>query len=91
MGKLSIKQGLKLVEDQIITQEAYDAMVGRGEVSEAKEHSGVVRVIPGTEIVPSLYFKGAKGVEKDEDLKAVLSELRGKVNDLIESYTEIKD
>lgn len=90
MGKLSIKQGQKLVEDKVISQEAYDAMVERGEVSEARS-AGVVRVMPGTVITPSLYFKGAKGVEKSEEVKAAITELRGKVNDLIKQYTVIPD
>ncbi len=90
MGKLTIKQGLKLVEDKIITKEAYDAMVARGEVSEGRS-GGVVRVLPGTTISPQLYFKGAKGVDKSEAVKAVIAELRGKVNDLIVEYTQIAD
>ena len=82
MGKLTKKQGLKLVEQGILTEEAYNAMIKEGAVSEGRQ-SGVKRVIEGTDVSPSLYFKNAKGAELDEDVKAVITELRGKVNDLI--------
>ena len=90
MGKLTKKQGLKLVEQGILTEDAYNAMITEGAVSEGRS-AGVKRVIKGTEVCPSLYFKNNKGSELDEGVKAVISELRGKVNDLITEYTVIAD
>lgn len=90
MGKLTKKQGLKLVEQEVLTQEAYDKMVTEDLISEGRQ-TGVKRVIQGTEISPSLYMKGNKGAEVSEDVAAVIKELRGKVNELIETYTVIAD
>jgi len=91
MGKLSIKQGKQLIEQGLLTQEAYDAMVEGGIISEGRTAGGVKRVIAGTEISPQLYFKGGKGVDVSDEVKAVMVELRGLVNDLFEQYTVIAD
>jgi len=91
MGKLSIKQGKQLIEQGLLTQEAYDAMVDGGIIAEGRAVGGVKRVIDGTEISPQLYFKGTKGVDVSDEVKAVMVELRGLVNDLFEQYTVIAD
>ena len=67
MGKLTKKQGLKLVEQGILTEDAYNAMIAEGAVSEGRQ-SGVKRVIQGTEVSPSLYFKNAKGADLSEEV-----------------------
>lgn len=93
MAKLTIKVAKELVESGYMSQESYDELVGKGEISSGKRGGGksagpreVMQAKDGALVVPSFYFAGlGRGTSKDK-LTDIMIELRSKVEGLIAKY-----
>jgi len=85
--KTSYKEGLRMVESGILSQEQLDNMISSGIVASASSSRGVGRnVMIGsdgkTQIEPTLYFKGGNGLVYTKEM----NELRDKFNTIKDKY-----
>jgi len=85
--KTSYKEGLRMVESGILSQEQLESMIFEGIVASASSSRGIGRnVMIGsdgkTQIEPTLYFKGGNGLTYTKEM----NELREKFNTIKDKY-----
>ena len=88
MGKLTVKQANELLEKEVITQETLTTLQKNGIVStRTKKAERYIQSDKGNWVIPVVYFRGLNG----GGYSAEMTELKGKLNELIDTYTITKD
>jgi len=88
MGKLTVKQANELKDSGVITAETLTTLQKNGIVStRTKRAERYIASKNGNWVIPVVYFRGLSG----GGYSAEMTELKGKINDLIDSYTLTKD
>jgi hypothetical protein len=87
MGKLTVKQAEELVEKGILNKDTLETMQTEGIVSSRRNSTRrFIKTADGTWVSPTLYFAGLKGAVYSKEM----NELREKINNLIDSYTVVR-
>ena len=88
MGKLTVKQANELKDSGVITQETLTTLQKNGIVStRTKKAERYIQSDKGNWVIPVVYFRGLNG----GGYLAGMTELKGKLNELIDTYTITKD
>ena len=88
MGKLTVKQANELKDSGVITQETLTTLQKNGIVStRTKKAERYIQSDKGNWVIPVVYFRGLNG----GGYSAEMTELKGKLNELIDTYTITKD
>jgi len=88
MGKLTVKQANELKDSGVITQETLTTLQKNGIVStRTKKAERYIQSDKGNWVIPVVYFRGLNG----GGYSAEMTELKGKINELIDTYTLTKD
>jgi|TARA_Y100000310_G_scaffold87472_1_gene84303 hypothetical protein len=84
MGKITIAEATKLVEDGALTEEAVTSMQERGLISVPKtSNKRYIMTVEGNWVSPRFYFSGLRGQTTTTEMQ----ELKTKVNDIFNAYT----
>jgi len=85
MGKISKANAKQMLENKYIDQATYDKMISDGfATGKGRRVAGKVRVLVGTQIQPTLYFKNRAGADETDEMKAI----KDAFAKLIADYTE---
>ena len=88
MGKLTVKQANELLNSGVITEETLTSLQKNGIVStRTKRAERYIMSDKGNWVIPVIYFRGLNG----GGYSAEMTELKGKINELIDTYTITKD
>jgi|TARA_R110000787_G_scaffold239990_1_gene346211 hypothetical protein len=88
MGKLTVKQANELLNSGVITGETLTTLQKTGIVStRTKRAERYIMSDKGNWVIPVIYFRGLNG----GGYSAEMTELKGKINELIDTYTITKD
>lgn len=88
MGKLTVKQANELKDSGVITQETLTTLQKNGIVStRTKKAERYIQSDKGNWVIPVVYFRGLNGGGYSSEM----TELKGKINELIDTYTLTKD
>tara|TARA_R110002124_G_scaffold4871_2_gene30577 strand:- start:875 stop:1222 length:348 start_codon:yes stop_codon:yes gene_type:complete len=88
MGKLTVKQANELKDSGVITEETLTSLQKNGIVSTRTKRAERYMVTEkGNWVIPVVYFRGLNG----GGYSAKMTELKGKINELIDTYTMTKD
>ena len=88
MGKLTVKQANELKDSGVITQETLTTLQKNGIVStRTKKAERYIQSDKGNWVIPVVSLRGLNG----GGYSAEMTELKGKLNELIDTYTITKD
>tara|TARA_R100001510_G_C7576016_1_gene150711 strand:- start:444 stop:719 length:276 start_codon:yes stop_codon:yes gene_type:complete len=85
MGKLTMNQAMKLLEEGVLTNSALEEMKSNGLISAGRGvNRRYIKTADNTWVSPMLYFAGLKGAKYSKEM----TELKNKINEIIIEHTE---